>query len=117
LILIEGAITVPLDLGMVDEHVFCAAVRGDKTEALFAVEPFNGSFCHTHSLFLSGHSLDIPIANYNINNQPHGHGVETCPIFFNYPMSNILSGLGFGHVVRTALEVEAAVRGWTSQTF
>jgi hypothetical protein len=52
LILVKGAKTVPLDLRMVDEHVFFAAVRGDKAEALVIVKPFNGSLCHTNfSLF------------------------------------------------------------------
>jgi hypothetical protein len=33
----------------VDEDVFFAAVRGDKAEALFTVEPFHGSLCHANS--------------------------------------------------------------------
>lgn len=52
LILLKGAKTVALDLRMVNEHIFCAAVRSDKAEALVAVEPFHGSLCHTNfSLF------------------------------------------------------------------
>jgi|SRR5271157_1755702 len=52
LIFLKGAKTITLDLRMVDENVFCAAVRGDKSEALLAVEPFHSSLCHTNfSLF------------------------------------------------------------------
>ena len=50
LVLLKGAKTVPLDLRMVDEHIFCAAIRGDEAESLLAVEPFNGSLCHTKLL-------------------------------------------------------------------
>jgi len=52
LIFLKGAKTVPLDLRMVDENVFCAPVRGDKSETFFAAEPFHSSLCHTNfSLF------------------------------------------------------------------
>jgi hypothetical protein len=52
LILLKGAKTARLDLRMVDEHIFCAAVRGDKSETLLAVEPFHSSLRHTNfSLF------------------------------------------------------------------
>ena len=40
LILLKGAKTVALDLRMVNEHIFRAAVRSDKAETLLAVEPF-----------------------------------------------------------------------------
>src|SRR5271166_1348575 len=48
LIFLKGAKTIPLDLRMVDEYVFCAAIRGDKTEALFVIEPLDGSLCHSN---------------------------------------------------------------------
>jgi hypothetical protein len=48
LIFLKGAKTIPLDLRMVDEYVFCASVRGDKTEALFVIEPLDGSLCHSN---------------------------------------------------------------------
>jgi hypothetical protein len=53
LILLKGTKTASLDLRMVDEYIFRAAVRGDKSEALLAVEPFHSSLCHTNffSLF------------------------------------------------------------------
>jgi hypothetical protein len=34
----------------VNEHIFCAAVRSDKTEAFVAVKPFHSSLCHTFQL-------------------------------------------------------------------
>ena len=49
LILLKRAITAPLDLRIVDEHIFCAAIRSDKAEAFFAVEPFHNSLRHTFS--------------------------------------------------------------------
>ena len=48
LIFLKGAKTIPLDLRMVDEYVFCASVRGDKTKALFVIEPLDGSLCHSN---------------------------------------------------------------------
>jgi hypothetical protein len=46
----------------VNEHILCAAVRSDKTEALLAVKPLHGSLCHTCQLlsFSSGCSKNIP---------------------------------------------------------
>jgi hypothetical protein len=52
LILLKGAKTAPLDLRMVDEYIFFAAVRGDESKTLVVVEPFHSSLRHTNfSLF------------------------------------------------------------------
>ena len=42
----KRAITARLDLRMVNEHIFCAAIGSDKAEAFIGVEPFHGSLCH-----------------------------------------------------------------------
>ena len=49
LILVKRAKTASLNLRVVDENIFFAAVGADKAEALFAVEPFHGSLCHANS--------------------------------------------------------------------
>ena len=49
LILIKRSKTASLNLRIVDEDVFFAAVRGDNAEALFTVEPFPGSLWHANS--------------------------------------------------------------------
>src|SRR2546429_1165344 len=46
LVFLERAMAAALDLGVVDEEVLRAVVRGDKAEALVAVEPFHSSLCH-----------------------------------------------------------------------
>jgi hypothetical protein len=50
LILFERTEAATLNLGMVDEHILCAVVRCDKAKALFAIEPFHSSLCHSISL-------------------------------------------------------------------
>ena len=45
LALFEGAISVTLNRGEVDEHVV-TTLTGDESEALFAVEPLDGASCH-----------------------------------------------------------------------
>jgi hypothetical protein len=57
LVLLKRAKAAPLDLGKVDEEVLPAVVRGDETEALFAVEPFHSSLRH---LLNFSHSADAP---------------------------------------------------------
>jgi hypothetical protein len=88
LIFFEGTKAVPLDFGMVDEHIFCVSVRGDKAETFIAVEPFHDSLCHTNFfLFPSGCNLDTPKTNFNIS-QPimsqrrKMHGVLRRPQFW-----------------------------------
>jgi len=47
LVLLEVAVTRPLDRGEVDEHVRAAALLGDEAVALLAVEPLDSASCHT----------------------------------------------------------------------
>src|SRR5699024_8727143 len=44
--LLEGAVTLGLDGGAVDEDVVTATVLGDEAVALLRVEPLDGSLCH-----------------------------------------------------------------------
>jgi len=46
LVLVERLVAVAAEIGVVDEDVLAATVRGDETKPLFAVEPLDGSFCH-----------------------------------------------------------------------
>ena len=46
LIILEGTMSTPKDLGVVDEQIFSTVVGSDKAKALIAVEPFDGSLCH-----------------------------------------------------------------------
>ncbi len=50
LVLFKRSKTASSDFAVVNEHIFCAAVRSDKTEALVAVKPFHSSLCHTLQL-------------------------------------------------------------------
>lgn len=50
LVLLQRSITVADYFSVVNEYVFCAAVRSDKTEALLAVKPFHSALCHTFQL-------------------------------------------------------------------
>lgn len=52
--LFQRAVAAALDLRVVDEDIRGAVVGGDKAEALFAVEPFHSSLCHTILLLSSG---------------------------------------------------------------
>ncbi len=59
---------------MVDEHIFCAAIRGDKAEALLAVEPFHISLCHTNiSFFSKWMQLDASTVTVARTNQQNRH--------------------------------------------
>jgi hypothetical protein len=60
LAVLERAIAARLDLRMVNEHIFCAAIRSDKAKALIAVEPLDGSLCH---LLLSLFTMDAMLAS------------------------------------------------------
>src|SRR5258705_5184192 len=51
LVLVQRAVAVGLDRGVVHEHVGAAAVHGDEAEALLRVEPLHGSL--RHSVFSS----------------------------------------------------------------
>ena len=46
LVFLERTMAASLDLGVVDEEVLRAVVRGDEAEALVTVEPFHSSLCH-----------------------------------------------------------------------
>ena len=46
LVFLERTMAASLDLGVVDEEVLRAVVRGDEAEALLTVEPFHSSLCH-----------------------------------------------------------------------
>lgn len=59
LILLKRAKTGPLDRRIVDEHIFCAVVRGNKAEALPLVEPFHGSLYHTNFSLLELDVIEI----------------------------------------------------------
>src|SRR5262245_8146055 len=56
LVLLQCLESASTDFRVVNEHVFGAAVGGDETEALIAVEPLHSSLCHTSStsLILNG---------------------------------------------------------------
>src|SRR5436190_387883 len=45
-VLLQAAVAVSLDGGVVDEHVGGPVVRGDEAVALVGVEPFDGAFSH-----------------------------------------------------------------------
>jgi len=55
LILLKGAVAAAGDRGEVDEHVGAAAIRGDETESLLRVEPFDGALSHGVLQLLTGH--------------------------------------------------------------
>jgi hypothetical protein len=44
--LVEAAVTLGVDRGVVDEDVGAAAVLGDESKALLSVEPLHGALCH-----------------------------------------------------------------------
>jgi hypothetical protein len=44
--------TAPTNLGIVHEEIFCATIGSDKAKALIAVEPFDGSLCHTRNFLM-----------------------------------------------------------------
>src|SRR5829696_4229450 len=50
---IERTVTGRLDRAEVDEHIRSAAIYRDEAEALFTVEPLNGSLCHETSPSIS----------------------------------------------------------------
>ena len=52
LVLIEGLEATGLDLGIVNEDIAIGVIRGDEAEALFSVEPLDGSLCHLFLLIV-----------------------------------------------------------------
>src|SRR2546429_7150970 len=60
LVFLERTVAAALDLGVVDEEVLRAVVRGDEAEALVTVEPFHSSLCHLlTSLIQCGYTKNI----------------------------------------------------------
>src|SRR5690606_239303 len=56
LVVLEGAVARTLDLAEVREQVLAAVVGGDEAEALFSVEPLDGSSSHNFLLGSHAHS-------------------------------------------------------------
>jgi hypothetical protein len=52
LVLVEGLEAARLDLRVVNEDIAIGVVRGDEAEALFSVEPLDGSLCHVFLLIV-----------------------------------------------------------------
>src|SRR5688500_14676627 len=52
LVLVEGLEATGLDLGVVNEDIAIGVIRGDEAEALFSVEPLDGSLCHLFLLIM-----------------------------------------------------------------
>jgi hypothetical protein len=52
LVLVEGLESTGLDLRVVNEDIAIGVVRGDEAEALFSVEPLDGSLCHLFLLIV-----------------------------------------------------------------
>src|SRR6478735_1091438 len=62
LVLIEGLEATGLDLGVVNEDIAIGVVRGDEAEALFSVEPLDGSLCHLFLLIVELFKTGTPRA-------------------------------------------------------
>ncbi len=64
--LFQRTVAAALDLRVVDEDIRGGAVvgGGDKAEALFAVEPFHSSLCHTLLLLSSG--ADVSYTHWKV---------------------------------------------------
>ena len=58
LVFLERTMAASLDLGVVDEEVLRAVVRGDEAEALVTVEPFHSSLCHLLTSLIQ--NADVP---------------------------------------------------------
>ena len=52
LVLVEGLEATGLDLGVVNEDIAIGVIRGDEAEALFCVEPLDGSLSHLFLLIV-----------------------------------------------------------------
>jgi hypothetical protein len=52
LVLIEGLEAAGLDFGVVNEDITIGVIRGNEAEALFSVEPLDGSLCHLFLLIV-----------------------------------------------------------------
>jgi len=52
LVLVEGLEPTGLDLRVVNEDITVGVIRGNEAEALFSVEPLDGSLCHVYLLIV-----------------------------------------------------------------
>src|SRR5688572_16470244 len=52
LVLVEGLEATGLDLRVVHEDITIGVIRGNEAEALFSVEPLDGSLCHLFLLIV-----------------------------------------------------------------
>jgi hypothetical protein len=52
LVLVEGLEATGLDFRVVNEDIAIGVIRGDEAEALFSVEPLDGSLCHLFLLIM-----------------------------------------------------------------
>jgi hypothetical protein len=52
LVLVQGLEATGLDLRVVNEDIAIGVIRGDEAEALFSVEPLDGSLCHLFLLIV-----------------------------------------------------------------
>lgn len=84
---IEVAKTVPLDLGVVDEHISSAALLRDEAEALLSVESLHGAFRHDLLPFLS----KVPSCENPIFKE---HDRTRCKRLVRYAGSTELTGEG-----------------------
>src|SRR5262249_28397167 len=91
LVFLERAIAASLNLGVVDEKVLRAVVRGDEAKALLTVEPFHGSLCHL---------LTSLIQMRMYQKRPRGHASMSWPSIENncgaVPISVVFGRIG-GH--------------------
>jgi hypothetical protein len=58
--------TAPTNLGIVEEQIFCATIGSDKAKALIAVEPFDGSLCHSRDFLMRGGCRKHPVASLHV---------------------------------------------------
>lgn len=76
LVFFKRSITVPADFCVVNEHILCAAVRSDKTEAFLAVEPFHSSLCHNFSTSLIQNGCTKNILTQGSRSVRHTNGLR-----------------------------------------
>ena len=62
LVLIEGLEAAGLDFGVVDEDVPIRIIRCNEAQALFSVEPLDGSLCHLFLLIVELFKIGTPRA-------------------------------------------------------
>ena len=70
--LVERAVALVVDGGVVNEHVGAAAVLGDETEALLSVEPLHGALCHGGNSFFDS-QWSPHLARPRLPHYPHNY--------------------------------------------